>query len=280
MTATNNTTVQTSEASTNSKPDRISRLIGLLAILTPTFYLMGSSYYEGLLTVAGVSKDSFPISTQETYVHGFYGVGAILIKATSGLFEFITNLSLSGIFIILGLCTFLFYSFSKFKNTKLNSTIASRIMDKCKKLWIYLHWNNNDFSRAITITAIGSYLIVLFLYVLICASFLWWLLPMSSYYVGKSMNFDKLTEFRTHGCQFNKKTGWSNCHTLKSKDGKVIQEGYIIAQNNIRVAFLIKGATNIVTIPKDAVLSRQWQAIKSTKAENDQSTNSKDKKDE
>ena len=280
MTAANNAAVQTSEASTNIRSDNISKLIGLLAILAPTFYLMGDSYFSGALENAGIAKTSFPLSIQETYVQGFYGVGAILVKATSAFYQFLINLSPIGILLILSLCTLFFYLFSKFKNTQFNSTIASIIVGKFKKQWQYLHWNNNHFSRAITITAIGSYLIVLLLYILICASLLWWLLPMSSYYVGKSVNSDKLTEFRTHGCQFHQETGWSNCHILKSKDDKVIHKGYLAAQNSVRVAFLTAEGISILTIPKDAVLNRQWQAVKNTKTKNDQSTSSKAKKGE
>jgi len=254
-------TIETPPTPTTSKPDNISRLIGLLAILAPTFYLIGNSFYEGLLASFGITNSLFPLSVQDTYLNGFYGVGMILFSATKALIEFIADLSPFGILFVFFISVFVVYLYSKFKNTILDSTIAKTIITKLKSCWKYLHWDNNHFSKALTVTALISYLGALVFYTLLCATILWLCLPTAAYIVGKNLNADSLVEFRTGGCQFDQKTGWSNCHTLKSKDGKVIHEGYLTAQNSSRVAFFTKEGSNIFIIPKDAILSRQWQAI-------------------
>lgn len=253
-------TTETLPASTTIKPDSISRVIGLLAILAPTFYLIGDSYWEGYLASAGISKASFPLSVQDTYIHGFYGVGVILFSATKALIEFIADLSSIGMLIVFCISVLVVYLYNKFKNTQLNSTIAIRIIAKLKSCWQYLHWDNNHFSKAVTATAFISYLGAVVFYILLFATILWLALPFMAHYAGQNLHTIKVEKYRTNGCQFDQKTGWSNCHTLKSKDGKVIHKGYLTAQNSSRVAFLTKDGSSIYIMPKDAILSRQWQA--------------------
>jgi hypothetical protein len=244
----------------NQESGKISKLnlfVVLLGISAPAAYLLGLSYYQGTMEAYGISYATFPISTQEVYVYAFSSIGFLLIELThlaiaAVKFVFSWQGFVWGLPISVFLVIFFYVIFKKPKAPK--SLQDSKFITYIKQILSYLHWQNNNFTKAISTVGFLSYLILFVIYLLIAVALFWFALPLASYYKGFENSEVKRDKFLENGCIKQAKGIWSNCKLLKSKDGKVIHKGILISQLKDQVAFFSENGSIILTMPKGAMV--------------------------
>lgn len=62
-------------------------------------------------------------------------------------------------------------------------------------------------------------------------------------------------------CFFEKEKHWSNCKILRSKDGKQLVKGVLIAQSQTHVAFFTIHGSEVFKIPDGAKIVSEFKAI-------------------
>lgn len=242
--------------------NKVNLFLALIGIFAPAGYLVGYSYYQGLLSAYGVSTDLFPLTTQEIFVATFYSLGGLLVSLSKFLLKIFNLLFLEGNVIWFSLFAFiltvLFYIL--IKKPKLPKNIFFDVIAKIiGKLFYYLHWKNNDFIKAVGLAGLTSYVLISILYVLMTLSVFWFAFPYASYYKGQDFAKEKRDDFIKNGCKTIKNRIWSNCKKLNASDGSLIYEGILVAQSNSYVAFFTKDGTFIKKFPSEAYISNTYK---------------------
>ncbi len=252
------------------KGHKLAYLLVLLGAMTPAGYIVGLSYHQGYLSAFGVDGGAFPLSTQEAYVQGYYAtvfLGAGLINKVSAAIHWV--LTPKGAFTFLGaissiaLVIYWLIKMASVSWSEFSSSIGSRL----KNIFAYLHWRDNDFTKALSVTSVISYLLFFVIYALTLLAIIWIFAPYAAYTQGFSVAEERLEAYLEKGCVVEKGKRFSNCRVLRDANGKVVHRGLLVAYSNSSVAFfsggrsfvssLPKGATLISEIPEDALARKQ-----------------------
>ena len=75
------------------------------------------------------------------------------------------------------------------------------------------------------------------------------LFPLWSHHEGRSYSKEIRDKYLEKGCFYEKDSLWSNCSSLKGKDGKTLYKGILIAHTKEYVAFFDCKGTVITEIP-------------------------------
>jgi len=236
---------------------KINLFIALLGVFAPAGYLVGLSYYQGTLEAYGINYDAFPLNTQDIYVNAYFAIGYSFLAITSyitDLFKYLftpPNLYwVAAIFI----STVLFIYFIIKRKKFLKIYFLDKWKYKIRKIFVYLHWENNDFTKAFGFTSIVSYVFLIILYMLMILSVFWFAIPLVSYYKGLNVAEQQRDQFIEKGCYTEKDKRWSNCKSLKKSDGDLVYKGILVTQSKDRMAFFTKDGTYVVNVPKGGVI--------------------------
>lgn len=234
----------------------VKQFIALLALLAPVAYLIGLSFHQGTLSAYGIESDSFPLSVQDMYVEAFFAISYLLLTITKfviTLVKLVTTLPGLGWFIAIALtiAAILYVILKRPKIRKLRYSIEFPLI---KRLINYLHWENNDFTKALSITGFISYSLFVLLYGLVALSVLWFAFPLAAYYQGRDVATQKIDLYLKEGCHLKKGERWGNCKALKTADNKIVYEGILVAHANGYVAFFTKAGSFVTKFPDDGVI--------------------------
>ena len=236
---------------------KLNLVLAILGTLAPLGYFIGINFNQGKLHAYGISSNAFPLSTQEVYIMAYYAIFYILLSIANlvaDLFKIITTISgfLTTITILL---TFVSIIYLIIKNIGDNdSKTTNKWIIKVKDFLIKLHWDNNNFTKAVGITGILSYLTFSALYLLMLTPIVYIAMPYIAFAQGEKTEQEKRDNYITNGCTQEKKQIFNTCHTLKSKDGDTIIEGLLITESEKMIAFLTKDGSYVLERPKDAIL--------------------------
>jgi hypothetical protein len=243
----------------NSNSSRLKLFLAVVGIFTPAGYLIGLSFYQGTFIAYGISKstDVFPISVQEVYVTAYYaisylfmGISSLIIKVFTSLFSAPTIYwSLSFIALLVAI---LYLTFKR--PPFLKNWLPKWLINLVQKSIYYLHWDNNNLTKVVGIISALSYLILSLIYIILAISLFWVFTPWVASYKGQEVAEEKRDKYLEKGCFYEKDSLWSNCMSLKSKDGKTICKGILIAHTKEHVAFFNSKGTVIVKIPIDSTI--------------------------
>ncbi len=253
--------------SSEKKIKRINLLLAYLAVLTPAGYLVGLSFYQGRLAAFGVSADAFPLAIQDTYVSAYYAIGYFLLAVSSVFTDFLNTIfswpkviyTLGVISSFIGLC----YWMIKRKKSP-DSKIKQWLRIRTKELISYLHWENNDFTKAVGIAGLASYGVLSILYVLAFLAIFWFMVPAIAYYRGLDNGEDIRSKYLESGCHIADDAYWGNCHKLNDKDGTLILKGILVVHTKEHVAFFHDGGSIVMGIPQGSSITRDFRQQKIT----------------
>lgn len=230
--------------------------IAIFGILPAAGYLVGISFYQGRLSAYGVSSDTFPLAIQDIYVEAFWAVGLWLFTILTGIIAILEKLTTPpGLYwsaVTLLSVTYIAYVLIKYK-----SHIKLFLREKLqpiKKVIDYLDWEKNAFSKAVGVTSIFSYSLISVLWVVMLIPLCWVGLPLAAYYKGRDNATTAINSYLEKGCYVKGGERWSNCKSLKTRDGKQIFEGILVAHTNGYVAFFNKTGSSVAKFPDDGVI--------------------------
>ncbi|WP_444933046.1 hypothetical protein [Microbulbifer sp. JTAC008] len=249
------------------KANQINLFLAYLAVLTPAGYLVGLSFYQGKLAALGVSTEVFPLAVQDAYVSAYYAIGYLLIAVSSICSDFL-KLIFSWpriIYTLIAFCSFIGLCYWIIKSKKRsNSKLKRFLWLQIKKIISYLHWKNNDFTKAVGIAGLASYGILSILYVLAFIAVFWFAIPAASYYRGLDYGASIRSNYLESGCHIGDDDFWGNCHTVNSKDGKLIFKGILVVHAKDHVAFFHDGGSIVMKIPEGANITKDFRQRKMT----------------
>ncbi|MEE9363959.1 MAG: hypothetical protein V3U92_15265 [Cellulophaga sp.] len=116
-----------------------------------------------------------------------------------------------------------------------------------------MHWDNNNLTKVVGIRSALSYLVLALIYIILAISLFWVVIPWAANYKGHEVAERKRDTYLKKGCFYEKDSLWSNCMSLKSKDGKTIYKGILIAHTKEHVAFFNSKGTVIAKYQKTAL---------------------------
>lgn len=229
----------------------------LSASIIPISYLVGNSYYHGILSVYGLSPDAFPVAASELYMFAY---GFITLKFASwwnDLYQFIVNsigFVLVGVLLLVGFIGFLVY------------LVKAEETDTFPA-WLY--WLKKAFdpkANSMSLTLFASFqlmkIIAQLFYLATTVVFVLALLLSIPFKDAKELTVETRQIYLAKGCYVDKDNYWNNCHSLLSKQGSVIAKGLLVAQSTSRVAFFTDKGVKIYSIPVDAVIFREFKLNK------------------
>ncbi|MES9902459.1 MAG: hypothetical protein ABW168_07225 [Sedimenticola sp.] len=232
-------------------------IIAAIGLLAPAGYIIGVSYYQGVLTAYGVSPDSFPITAHDVYVAAYYAIGLLLLEITRIIgYVFKLVITPPGVYwLVAGLLALILFVYMLIKRLSLpRSTKSECILKVVRKLLAYLHWDNNAFSKAVGVTSLLSYGVFTILSVLMMLAILWFFIPMAAHYEGRDVTRKTIDIYLEKGCVVKENEIWSNCKTLLSKDNKAIYTGILVAHSSDYLAFFTEKGSFVLKIPSGAVI--------------------------
>lgn len=241
------------------KSSSLSLAIAIIAaIITPSAYLLGLSYYQGYLSAFGIESDGFPISAADIYVFSYKAVGLFLLALANLSVEAINNIfspSRIGCYIAV-LIVLVGIIYLLFRFVIPNPTIQGALA-KVKAIFSRFHWKNNDFTKSVGIVAVASYLVVAIITSVAAIALFWWLLYLSAYSKGNSVAQEEIKIFMANGCHEEIKTKWDTCSVVLDNNGAVVHEGLLVAINDKEIAFFKKDGSYVFQRKDDAVLKRK-----------------------
>ncbi|MEZ9822972.1 hypothetical protein AB4238_20495 [Shewanella sp. 10N.286.45.A1] len=242
--------------SPEKKTNRLDLFIAYLGVLAPAGYLIGLSYYQGKLAAFGVSAAAFPLSVQDIYVSAYYAIGSSLLAVGSVVVDFIklifTWYSISFAVVCIG---FSYFVIKKKGNE--SSSLTINLTSKFKSVISYLHWKNNDFTKAVGVTGLAFYSILSILYVLIFLVVFWYAIPSFAHNKGSEIGVQIRTDYLENGCHIKSKEFWGNCHALIDKDGKTIFKGVLVIHSKDHVAFFNENGSLAIKVPQGACIVKE-----------------------
>lgn len=234
---------------------RINLIVLLLSVtgvvLTLSGYIIGIAFYQGLLSAYGVSFMSFETATEDLYLHAFFYLTFVWIDVMGYLADSVrlakgVNL-LSWLYLVfIGVLTVLLVTVLIIKVAPQYKKTVKGLTDKVEKLYLFLY---AEFKKI-------SFLMVIFVGPVLLMA-VWVLVPLNAHERGKKLSGIAITELLEKGCFIKEGKRWSNCKTLKDKDGNVIYEGILVGQSKGKVAFMTKEGSFVTKIPKGAVIENR-----------------------
>jgi len=232
----------------------------IVAVLTPTSYLIGALYYQGLMDGYGIDASNFPIDINNTYVYFYLAALQIFtyfISKMLGLFEIVTSqpqiyYNLAFIFVASLVIYFALKIGEKSKKhiSKKQSEFFSRTLS-------YLHIKNNDYILSLGI--VGFVLIIFFIlfYMVAVIYLIWWIIPYASYDAGIKSANKTIKLYEENGCYFPENKKWNNCITVSNEKEEVLYEGISLAEGNGKIALLTKTGNHVFEFQKNYIIKRK-----------------------
>ncbi len=230
-------------------------------------YISGYYFNIGYLKGYGIDADLFKLSTYEVYLSTYN----LLIHITVSLIEiflkciiFLQNPSnfkiIIMILMIVVLVIYIYIKILKIKN-KFHNPIKLVFL---KKVLSYLDSKNNDFTKAVGITGIFSYIISSIFFFLMNVGFISVLLGVLSMKGGEYYSSKSVEKFIEDGCYVEKGKVWSNCKILKSKKGDKIYEGILVIYSNNNIAFFNKNGSFITKFSDGYSIENKYEKVKNS----------------
>jgi len=236
------------------------KVLALLSVLIlPACYLVGISYYWGHNDVYSVSSDAFPIAVSDAYLQAYVFFTISLTELMSSIFDGIKNNFLSIIsYSVLLVIFFTFLLKLAAKPTLKLPTKAQNIIDKIKSI-------DKDFKdalRTVSIMYMGVGGIIYAFSILFLVALGLMFLPFKK---GQESALKTREIYLKNLCFFEGGKNWSNCKILKSKDGKQLIKGVLIAQSQTHVAFFTTSGSEVFKIPDEARIVSEFKVISNNK---------------
>lgn len=229
-------------------------ILTLIAIIAPIFYLIGLSYYHGIMITYGISTDIFEMTVQDIYVAAYLAIFQLLVFLKDFAHEYLLTWSavISLVFIFIAVVVIFQLIFHKSKVTQLR--VIKYLMNNSKTIITFFSCNKPGFGSAITFGGLFT-LFIANLGLLVATIFSIWALPYTlGYLPGKYTAEKNIEAFFNKGCYYEQNKMWSNCKILQSKDGKTLYEGILIANSETRIAFFTKAGAVITQIPDGSII--------------------------
>lgn len=229
-------------------------LLSLTAIVAPVFYLVGLSFYHGLMNTYGVNTDLFNLSIQDIYFSAYIAVLKLLIElknfVLTSLISWQGLTTLLGIFILIIALTNIYIHQNKIKEHKRLSWAVAL----ARKINSFFSLDKPSFGGTVTFSSLITFLIANFI-ALAATIFSLWAIPSTiGYSMGVAAASKKVDIYLEKGCYFERDTRWSNCRTLKSKNGETIYKGILVSHSENLIAFFTKDGAITTQVPDGAIL--------------------------
>lgn len=241
-------------------------IIAIFAILAPAAYLIGLSYYQGFMLTMGIQPDSFPLSTQETYVQAYQAIALylvdfiqLMITTIKYIFSYPGNLRVGLTILILVLLIYTFVKLGEAKPHRLKWRYFSAI----HSLALRFNWNNSGLIKAAFITGKVTYRLLALIYITIVMASFWIIISWAAYIKGQSLAQERIDTYLEQGCHITKEKGWSNCARL-TRNNKVVYQGLLVAISNSHIAFFTHNGSVTAYFPSEAVLETARESHKTS----------------
>jgi len=228
--------------------------------LTPASYLMGSLYYQGIMTGYGVDLSSFPIGINSTYVYSYFaaldlftsftGVLLALLKELFTPPKLYTTLLFVVCFTVAIYLLFLIAKHPEKWQPVKESGFLAKIID-------YFHWENNAFSAAVGVTGFVSGSFFAVIYVVFFVFVLWWGVPYASFYKGKLVSKKDVARYMEKGCYFPDGELWNTCTTVFDENKNIVYKGISIAESRHRIAILDREGSHVLELQENYTIGRR-----------------------
>ncbi len=238
-------------------------LLSIIGILTPAFYIIGLSFYQGYIGSFGINYGSFEISTQRIFEHAYY---FIYFKCSEFL-EAFTGFIFSPYCIISIISIFFFFLILLYvlllDKKKLVSIKDNSIANIFRDAYSSLSPKTKCFLLASKLSFIITRKLVLFVLVFSIIPIAWFSTAYYSYKFSSDIAKKNIIDYIENGCSINKNNGKSNCISISTKDGRIIYSGFLVEINDKKVAiFTEKEGSVILKIPEDALIKRELRSLK------------------
>jgi hypothetical protein len=184
-------------------------LVTIAAILTPLTYLVGVTYFEGMLRAYMIEPKTFPLNTDAVYLYAYRSVGEMLLllaQSILDLFRFLSQIPwilLPLIVIAIGI----HYAGRKWNSSEYWTGFKQYLEGKLSGL--IQGWDKQYLLRSVTVAGIAIYAIYALLTVLIALTFVWWAAPALSEYIAYTSHKESRQKYEKLGCCFEYADGWS-----------------------------------------------------------------------
>jgi len=217
--------------------------LGLVKYFVPMFiagtYVVGESFYQGLLSGQGFSSGHFPINIDEKYLMAFYALVIYLfstVEPLNGFWQSVFDVDWQSVATLLTisiaiqiLVRFIFY----LKKTKplVNKNTTPQVSKGLKSVVQKL-----ILEPLITLGIMYAMLIFTLL-VLVLTIYLVGVinLPWS---VGLEKGLKLTEEFQKNKCSYSKETKWNKCIEIIDVSGKVLHKGKLVVRNQNTIGLL------------------------------------------
>ena len=255
--------------SSEKKVNRLSQFVAYLGVFAPAGYLIGLSYYQGRLSAFGISAEAFPLAIQDAYVNAYYAIGYGLLSVNSAVSEFIKLIFswpviIYTILVIGSLIGLSYFLIKKKKREPSNIGITNTLKLKFKTS--NLHWENNDFTKAVVVAGLASYGVLSILSILVSLAIFWLAIPALSYHIGSDNAVKIRSDYLKNDCHIDEQEFWGNCHILKDKDGKTVFKGILVVHSKDHVAFFNKTGSLVKKTPQGASIIKEIRQTKYNKS--------------
>jgi hypothetical protein len=225
-----------------------------VAIFTPYTYLLGLTYYQGYMNAFGVEAESFPLATADIYVNAYIAIGFMILDIVEVAITLFQAPLFYGVLLALVLVTYFIVktgrylkSFNLRKNHKLISV----------KIINFLHYKNNDLTKALAYVFIFTYAVMILVYVLSLISIFWWGLPVWASHKGDSEAKNKIEKYLKNGCFVDSKTNWNSCALILNTEGVILHEGLLIAKSDRESAIFKKDGSYLIKLNDDFIMRKK-----------------------
>lgn len=234
--------------------------VGIVAVLTPTSYIIGALYYRGLMEGYGIDASNFPIDINNTYVYfylaalqifsSFIGVMLNLFKTSTSTPQIYYN------FVIATTASIAIYIAIKIgKNSK--KYISEKQIEFYSRILSFFHIKNNDY--VLSIGVVGFILIIFFMlfYMIAIIYLIWWFIPYASYDAGQKSAQKTIKLYEKNGCYFPEKDNWNSCITVLNENQEIIYEGISLAEGNGKISILNGTGSHVFEFQKNYIITRK-----------------------
>lgn len=234
-------------------------LLSTVTLLAPAAYLIGSFFYQGQLAGFGVETNVFAISTTEIYLYFYNAATYLFTDITNSIIikflQYVSTPTGAAVLasIIFAVIVFL-YVLLKLKKSEKN-IIPNKIWRVLSRLVSYLHWKDNDFTKAMGISSLSSYILFLMGYLVLGFTFFWLFIPYGAYQKGYSLSKDKIEKYHEHGCYIKEGKDWSNCVEV-IEGNKRISRGLLFAGNDKFLGIFNENESNVFINKSEYVVCR------------------------
>lgn len=213
-------------------------LIGLLIpLLLGGAYVIGNSYYQGLLHGQGFSDMHFPVSVDEKYLMAYYAIVFFLFKSIEPLANFWTsilkNIDWGNIAVLVILSIAIHVAFRLIEHQK---KINKERKEKFEPVFQKLKYTKLITEPFITFGIMYSLmifsLIPLALLLYLSGVFLW------PHAIGLKQGLEIKDNFLENGCMYEERTQISECVDIINSVGQTVITGKIVVQHNRTIGII------------------------------------------